>query len=139
VRTLWRSTLASVGVAIGGCVVLLCIGTWLVGVWSHKEVEAPLRVLWPLGFSACLVALTASLGTFLNGIGKNVAHAICALGMAVVSFGLKWVLFPKSGVAGVAWATVIGQGVCMAVPLSWIVIEETRRMRGAAASATQAR
>jgi len=139
VRTLWRSTLVSVGIALGGCVVLLLVGSWLVGVWSQQEVQAPLAVLWPLGLAACLTALSSSLGTFLNGIGKNLAHAICAFGMAVVSFGLKWVLFPRAGVAGVAWATVVGYGLFMALPLSWLVVQETRRLRQAAPSVTPAR
>jgi len=132
VRTLWRSTAAAVGIAILGCAVLWLIGTWLVGVWTHGTVHAPLAVLVPLGLAACLTALGSSLGTFLNAIGKNVAHAVWAVAMAVVSFGLKWALFPGWGPAGVAWATVIGYGVFLALPLLWLVRRETRRLLTAA-------
>jgi O-antigen/teichoic acid export membrane protein len=128
VRTLWRSTLASVGVALLGCAVLVLFGDSLVRVWTHGTIRSPLSVLLPLGAGACFTALATTLGTFLNGIGKSRAYAICAFAMAVVSFGLKWLLFPRWGVAGVAWSTVIGYGLCMALPLLWLVQSETRRM-----------
>jgi O-antigen/teichoic acid export membrane protein len=127
-RTLWRSTLASLGIAALGSVVFWFVGGWFVRVWTHGTVEAPRHVLLPLGLSACLTAVGASLGTFLNGIGKNAIHAVSAVAMAVVSFGLKWLLFPQLGPAGVAWATVIGYGVCLVGPLSWLAWRETRTM-----------
>lgn len=128
VRTLRRSTLASLGIAASGCVVLWLGGGWFVQVWTHGTVVAPRGVLLPLGLAACLMAVGTSLGTFLNGIGKNVAHAASAVAMAAVSFGLKWALFPRLGPAGVAWATVIGYGGCLVLPLAWLARRETRAL-----------
>ena len=133
-RTLWRSTLASLGVAALGGVVFCFVGGWFVRVWTHGTVEAPRSVLLPLALSACLTAVGTSLGTFLNGIGKNVVHAASAVAMAIVSFALKWLLFPRLGPAGVAWATVIGYGLCLVVPLTWLSWRETRAMLSRAQS-----
>jgi O-antigen/teichoic acid export membrane protein len=128
VQTLRRSTLASLGVAVVGCCALVLCGSFVVRAWTHGTIDASLSVLLPLGAGACLTALATALGTFLNGIGKSRAYATCAFAMAVVSFGLKWLLFPHWGVAGVAWATVVGYGLFMAAPLLWLVRGETRRL-----------
>lgn len=95
---------------------LIPLGEWLLRLSNHPPavLEAELAYFRPLLWGSVAVPLGHAIGSFYTGRGDNLRNMLAMLAGNAVNIVLDyaWIFgrwgFPEWGIAGAAWATVIG-------------------------------
>jgi O-antigen/teichoic acid export membrane protein len=106
-RTLMFSLAASCGAGIVLSATFLLFANWAVGLWLGPDAHLSASLLWANAVWLVLQAIGIVVGMFLNGASIVRFQIFQGLGFGVLAFGLKLVLAPGFGAAGIVWATAI--------------------------------
>lgn len=116
-RSLYIGILASALVSS----VLVLAGPRIMQLWVGGLMTPSLALLLGLGVWKVFETGGNALAVYLNGANVVGVQVVISIAMAITSVGLKLVLIPKLGVAGVPWATTIAFFVCAVIPYSFIL------------------
>ena len=120
-RTLKRSSMLAIGVAIVICVPLFFAFDGITQLWVHRQVDASFWLLAGLAAWAVVDAGGVSLAMFLNGAHVVRLQVILASLFAVTCFALKLALVGQFGVAALPWTTLLVYVPISLVPVLWMM------------------
>lgn len=104
-KTLVRGTGLLVGLTVAGSSLLLIFGERLLRLWLHTDLGISEGVLWAVSAWVLAHALTRIPSLLLNGLAI-LRYQIVVFAIATsIALGLKFVLAPYFGVAGILWST----------------------------------
>ncbi len=127
-RTVGSSVAISLAANMAWSVALVLLGPAVLHWWVGPSVSASLGLRLGLAGWATLTGLGGPFAMFLNGAGALRFQAACAWLMAIASLGLCFVLIPRLGVAGAAYAMVLAQAVCVLAPSMLYVPRQLSRL-----------
>jgi O-antigen/teichoic acid export membrane protein len=111
----------SCGAGIVMSAILLLGANWAVSLWLGPAARLSPELLWANAVWLVLQSFGVVAAMFLNGATVVRFQIVQALSFGVLAFGLKLILAPHFGAAGIVWATDIAYGV-LVVPLCiWFV------------------
>jgi O-antigen/teichoic acid export membrane protein len=124
---------ALVGVLIGACFWLLA--PVVVPLLFGPEFEASIPILTCLAFAVPFVFTNALMGAALQAVDRQKTDGFLTLGGLAVNLLLIWILVPRLGALGAAWALVVAEILSwVARGLAWQVGQPSRAKRGSLAS-----
>lgn len=106
-RALLFSFAASGAAGLLLSILFLCGANWAIALWLKSDVSLPADLLFANAAWLVLQALGVVAAMFLNGASVVRFQIVQALCFGVVAFGLKLILAPRLGSAGIVWATDI--------------------------------
>jgi O-antigen/teichoic acid export membrane protein len=120
-RSLAVSLAASCGTGIIMSAVLVLVANWAVSLWLGPDLRLPSDLLWANAVWLVLQSFGIVASMFLNGATVVRFQIVQALAFGVLAFGLKLILAPHLGSAGIVWASDIAY-VGLVVPLCiWFI------------------
>lgn len=120
-RTLWRSILVSLGVAMLGSAILVASGNWLIFRWVGHANAASLTLLLALALVQIAQVGVGATSMYLNGANHMRFQVLIGAITAIAAVALKIVLVRHIGISGVAWGTVIACAIFTAVPTYFFI------------------
>lgn len=98
------------------CVLIAIIGTFFVPIIFGNEVVEASSVLWILVISSAFAAPSFfGYSPFSNAVSATYIGTIMAIVAAAVNFAANFILIPKYGLLGCAWATVLAYSASLFV------------------------
>ena len=120
-RSLAVSLAASCGTGIIMSAVLVLVANWAVSLWLGPGLRLPADLMWANAVWLVLQSFGIVASMFLNGATVVRFQIVQALAFGVLAFGLKLILAPHLGSAGIVWASDIAY-VGLVVPLCiWFI------------------
>jgi O-antigen/teichoic acid export membrane protein len=120
-RTLYRSIILSVGLAVFASSALVISGPWLLALWVGKEIVPPLHLLLGLGVWKVVEAGGNAVAMFLNGAHIVRLQITLATLTGIATAVTKIFLVEQIGIAGVPLASIVSFLLCSALPISVIL------------------
>lgn len=131
--SLWQGVL----LALMSAVVLACltpVGNWVIALFNHGPAVMPLelRYFGILNLFGGLAVINNALASFFSGRGETKVPMWTAVVGNLVNIGLDYVMifgklgFPEMGIAGAAWATVLGSA---SMTIIFTTLLFTRKLR----------
>jgi O-antigen/teichoic acid export membrane protein len=120
-RTLYNSTLLSVGLAAVAGTLLLFGGPWLLALWVGKGINPPFMLM--VGFAVWKVVEIGGNASamFLNGANVITAQIVLATVTGVTTIGSKIFFVKEFGIVGVPWAMIVSYILFTIAPYCFIV------------------
>jgi O-antigen/teichoic acid export membrane protein len=108
------------------CAVIAMLGSYLLPLIFGAEFQATSALLWPL-LAASALAGPMLMGylPFSNALATTYVTTITSVVAAIVNVGLNFLLIPRFGLLGCAWATTGAYGGAALVAV-WLVHSHTR-------------
>ena len=124
VKLFLRSQLLSVGLGLGLAVGLTLTARWLMTVLYGPAFSAGGPILAILGWAVLCMYVSYANSTFFNAVDRQDLNLWTAVLAGVVNVGANFVLVPRLGALGAAWATVLSEATFLAstsVLTGWLI------------------
>jgi hypothetical protein len=93
----------------------------VIGLWLKSGVSLPADLLFANAAWLVLQSIGVVAAMFLDGASVVRVQIVQALSFGVVAFGLKLILAPRLGSAGIVWATDIAYLGAMLPFYAWLI------------------
>lgn len=120
-RTLLRSTVAAVIIAVASSATLMAFGPAILRIWIHRPIDPPLLLLLGLALWSIMDAAGQSASMFLNGANVILPQVIIASIFATGCLLLKLFFVHRFGIVGVPWATLLSYALLSALPCAFLI------------------
>jgi O-antigen/teichoic acid export membrane protein len=120
-RSLALSLAGSCGAGIVMSAVLVLVANWAVNLWLGPAARLSSDLLWANAVWLVLQSFGIVASMFLNGATVVRFQIVQALSFGVLAFGLKLILAPHLGGAGIVWASDIAYCALVLPLCSWFI------------------
>lgn len=115
-------------VSVPAAVVLVALGSWIIGIWVGEIVAPPMWLIIGFGLWTIQSSVGHTVAMFLNGANEVRAQAIAAAVMATANVGLSIWLTARIGVSGAIWGTVLTYAMLVLGPMALYVPRVVRHL-----------